>query len=305
MKTQKQIQKEMHAVWPNIDIISQYTGANEKVTLKCKECGHTWQTTARSVINSKHGCPHCGVKKAAVENSKQKFIKKLPENFELIEFIDYEHVTVKCKICGHVRKTTANNILRFGCKQCAAKQMPQCQPKNLEDFKKEGNQIHNEKYDYSKVIYVNCKTPVKIICPIHGEFQQTPLKHISGHQGCPECAKIEWQSYGEKTINEFLKKNQIEFVREYRIINPYDENHNFRVDFYITHKNQEYIIEYNGQQHYKPVKLFGGSSKFEQLVLRDTQLQKYCEEHSIKLLTIKYNDKNIESIISQFLTLPS
>ena len=45
---------------------------------------------------------------------------------------------------------------------------------------------HNNKYDYSKVEYVNSSTKVCIICPEHGEFWQTPHKHLSG-QGCPKC----------------------------------------------------------------------------------------------------------------------
>ena len=47
--------------------------------------------------------------------------------------------------------------------------------------------IHNEKnYDYSKVEYVNSKNKIKIICPIHGEFEQLPHSHLRG-SGCPKC----------------------------------------------------------------------------------------------------------------------
>lgn len=44
-----------------------------------------------------------------------------------------------------------------------------------------------EKYDYRLVEYVNCETPVIIICKIHGQFLQRPYKHLCGH-GCPKCA---------------------------------------------------------------------------------------------------------------------
>lgn len=44
---------------------------------------------------------------------------------------------------------------------------------------------HGDKYDYSKVVYVNRRTPMKIICPIHGEFEQTSDKHYK--YGCWEC----------------------------------------------------------------------------------------------------------------------
>ena len=48
--------------------------------------------------------------------------------------------------------------------------------------------IHGNKYDYSKVVYINSTTPVCIICPEHGEFWQTPVAHLRG-QGCKECGK--------------------------------------------------------------------------------------------------------------------
>jgi hypothetical protein len=40
--------------------------------------------------------------------------------------------------------------------------------------------VHNNKYDYSKVEYINTNSKVKIICPIHGEFEQTPHNHLTG-----------------------------------------------------------------------------------------------------------------------------
>ena len=58
--------------------------------------------------------------------------------------------------------------------------------KTTECFIEEAIKIHGDKYDYSKVEYVNNKTKVCIICPEHGEFWQTPKQHIKG-QGCPKC----------------------------------------------------------------------------------------------------------------------
>lgn len=59
-----------------------------------------------------------------------------------------------------------------------------------QEFKEKGKQLHNNKYDYSNVVYVNSRTKVKIICPKHGEFEQLPSSHLQGN-GCPECAR-EW-----------------------------------------------------------------------------------------------------------------
>ena len=63
MKTTKEIIETLHSNYPNIDLLEEYKGANEKIGFICNECGHVWKTTARSVINSKSGCPKCGVAK--------------------------------------------------------------------------------------------------------------------------------------------------------------------------------------------------------------------------------------------------
>lgn len=56
-----------------------------------------------------------------------------------------------------------------------------------EEFVEKAIKIHGNKYDYSKVEYVNNKTKVCIICPEHGEFWQAPDKHINRKHGCPKC----------------------------------------------------------------------------------------------------------------------
>jgi hypothetical protein len=59
----------------------------------------------------------------------------------------------------------------------------------METFIEKAKKIHGDKYDYSLVNYINTKTKVKIICNEHGEFEQTPEKHINRKQGCPKCVK--------------------------------------------------------------------------------------------------------------------
>lgn len=60
--------------------------------------------------------------------------------------------------------------------------------KTREQFIIEAVSVHGNLYDYSKVVYKNNITKVCIICPIHGEFWQTPKQHLRG-QGCPLCGK--------------------------------------------------------------------------------------------------------------------
>ena len=58
---------------------------------------------------------------------------------------------------------------------------------STEEFIQKAKAVHGDKYDYSKVEYVNSYTKVCITCPTHGEFWQGSTQHLRGH-GCPKCA---------------------------------------------------------------------------------------------------------------------
>lgn len=74
-----------------------------------------------------------------------------------------------------------------------------------DNFIKKANDIHNNKYVYDDVVYVNNRTPVKIYCPIHGWFEQTPHEHLSGC-GCPQCALISRGLKRRKGNEEFIQQ---------------------------------------------------------------------------------------------------
>lgn len=66
--------------------------------------------------------------------------------------------------------------------------------------------VHGDKYDYSKVVYVDMNSKVTIICPEHGEFEQTPAKHINRKHGCPKCKGARLRDHFSSTTEEFIKK---------------------------------------------------------------------------------------------------
>jgi len=72
-------------------------------------------------------------------------------------------------------------------------------------FLKRAKNKFGNKFDYSKSIYINAKTKILIICPIHGEFYQLPLNHLVGH-GCKECGKEAGAKKITLTGNIFFKR---------------------------------------------------------------------------------------------------
>lgn len=294
-KTKEQMNQELQKNFPNLEIIGDYLGANEKTLIKCNNCGHEWYAIPRSVKSSKHGCPKCGYLKANYEKAFNYFINKYnSEKYELIEFESCHKVTVKCKICGAIRTTTADNIYRYGCPNCSLIKGSQVQRLTKEQFINNSIKVHGTFYDYSKAEVIDYNTKVCIICPKHGEFWQSPRKHYGDKCGCPKCAS----SHGERLICQILNDLNINYQYQVKIKNPYNDN-NFIIDFKIDN----IIIEYNGQQHYTPVEHFGGELRFQQQKQRDEYLKRYCEDYNIKLLEIPYTytEKEIKAKIIEFL----
>ena len=125
----------------------------------------------------------------------------------------------------------------------------------------EFNKIHNNFYNYERIEYVNFHTPIKIICPIHGEFKQSPNNHKRS-QGCPSCV----ESIGEKTIRNFLNNKNINFIPQHKF-NDCKNVRKLPFDFYL--KDLNVCIEYNGKQHYEPINYFGGEKSFKLIKKRD------------------------------------
>ena len=73
------------------------------------------------------------------------------------------------------------------------------------EFIEKAKEIHGDKYDYSKVNYVNNITKVCIVCPIHGVFYQAPVSHLNG-RGCKKCGQNRVSDKLSMSSNDFIKK---------------------------------------------------------------------------------------------------
>ena len=144
----------------------------------------------------------------------------------------HDKVIITCPEHGDFTIFAYTFLNGHGCKYCKNRY-------NTDKFIKKATEIHNGKYDYSKVEYVNSSTKVCIICPIHGEFWQKPTRHLKG-DGCEKCAK---------------KKRKIN-ISEF--INRSTEIHNNKYDYSkVNYKNIEtkvcIICPKHGEFWQKPV----------------------------------------------------
>jgi hypothetical protein len=102
--------------------------------------------------------------------------------------VQYKKPSIKikiiCSIHGIFLQSAKEHLNGSGCPVCLSIKTIE---NNTPIFIERANIVHNNKYDYSETAYTHSKTKIKIVCPIHGEFTQSPNSHLSG-AGCPHCA---------------------------------------------------------------------------------------------------------------------
>lgn len=100
-----------------------------------------------------------------------------------------EKITIKCYTHGKWECNPRDHLNGNGCPTCWKTNRSDIRTKSTEQFITEANIVHNNKYKYPNTIYKRTNIKVKIECPIHGEFEQSPNMHLSHKNGCPECKR--------------------------------------------------------------------------------------------------------------------
>jgi hypothetical protein len=263
---------------------SKFTNSSDCIIIICPEHGEFEQRVVKHVNGS--GCHVCG----GSENlSKDEFIlKSVHTHGKLYDYSKVEYsnnkckVNIICKLHGVFKVSPSNHMRGSGCPKCSKKFRY-----NTNEFIKEASNIHNNKYSYDNAIYKNTKTKIKIICPKHGEFLQTPNSHLSGG-GCSRCKS----SKGEMVIENILNGCGINYKKQFKFEDLRYKSY-LKFDFAILNESDELLllIEYNGEHHYNFRGQYGMTKKqFDLSQMRDRMKIDYCKENTIKLFIIKYND---------------
>lgn len=125
-----------------------------------------------------------------VETALAKLYDRWKDQFEFT-LDSYENafsiVKYKCTICGYEGQKKVKDFLhrRRGCRKCARIRLENSRKVGWKDVLERFRKRHGDKYDYSKAEYRNTSTEIEIICPEHGNFQQTPESHFK--YGCFKC----------------------------------------------------------------------------------------------------------------------
>ena len=174
-----------------------YINNKTKIVIICPIHGEI-EITPNAHISEKRGCPKCGntLKGVNFKMSVERFIEKAQKihgnsySYEEVSYINNRTpVNIICPTHGIFRQTPEVHLSGHGCPECANIKRAEKNIMTTSEFIAKAKNIHGDKYDYSKVEYVKYDTPVTIICPEHGEFQQKPYIHLDG-SGCQKCAML-------------------------------------------------------------------------------------------------------------------
>lgn len=278
---------------------SQYKDTNSKLSINCPAHGQ-FQQTPHSHLNGV-GCLSCGgslrktidefIKKAnIIHNNRYDYSKAIYKNLE-------SKIVIICPIHGDFNQI-AGNHLKSGCFKCYG-----TEKLTTEIFTQRAKNVHGDKYDYNKVDYQGLRKKVTITCKKHGDFIQSACNHLEG-VGCPVCKESKGENKVAMTLNQLnaVYHRQVKFdTCKYKRLLLFD----FVVKPFFGNKIK--IIEYQGQQHYKPVNIYGNrtngrGSNFEVTQIRDNIKREWCKNNKVDLLEIPYTEfDNIESIVTKFL----
>jgi len=219
-----------------------YINSKTKITIICKTHGEFLQNTSSHL--NKHNCQKCSNN---FKSNTTFFIERAKKihgdryDYSKVNYINADtQVIIICKEHGEFRQIPDFHINRkCGCGKCS---------NNIKldshEFISKSNKLHNYKYDYTKVEYLNNYTNIIIICKKHGEFIQQPYVHLLKH-GCPSCInKTEFKFYDKMrdTFPSIQRQYKVDWCKN-KLYLPFD----FVIEEYKV------IIEVDGQQHFKQI----------------------------------------------------
>lgn len=294
--------KELSSINPNIEVLEKYTNARTKIKIRCLIDNHIWYATPDNLLHG-YGCPKCAGKCRTTKLFRDELFLINPDIEILDEYINNStKIKCYCKKHKHIWYPTPSHLLQGGgCVYCKKDKISALMKSSKHEFATKLSNVNNK----IQVIgnYKDSHTKILVKCMECGrEWYINPNNALIRGVKCT-CNKKNNISHGELRIFEILQKYSVVFIYQFSFNDLYGVNGGtLSYDFIIQNKN--ILIEFQGEQHEKPIDYFGGQEKFKIQQEHDKRKRDYAKEHNIELLEIWYWDfENIETILQERLGL--
>ena len=207
---------------------------------------------------------------------------------------EYGSVKWLCKCdCGNLCEVAGDSLRSGQTQSCGCLVKERSRIANLHDLtgqkfgKLTAIEIDEELTLKNKRIFWKCK------CDCGNYYSTGSSNLVTGATKSCGCLRT---SYGEEQIEKLLKENNISYAKEYVFSNLKTNKVPLRFDFAIFNNKNELVqlIEFDGQQHFRPVPQFGGEEALKHIQFNDKRKNEYCELNNIKLVRIKYTNLDIQ-----------
>ena len=277
----------------------EWKNTRTKITIICPIHGEFTQIP-QNHIRLKCGCRKCGREIAKAKVNKYNtlyFIEKAIEihgdkhDYSNVQcFNATDKVEIICSVHGKFEQIANQHLQGHGCPKCNFDQMAKDRSMGKEIFINKAKELFGEKFDYSKVEYINGQKNVCLICPIHGDFVVTPNNHLSKKSGCPICN----ESKLERELASILDNQNVKYERQKKFKWLGRQS----LDLYLPEHN--IAIECQGIQHFKPVDFAGKGEKwanksFLEIKERDDIKLKKCLDFNIKMIYVTDNEEYLDN----------
>lgn len=186
----------------------------DKVWIRCKIHDTRYHQTPYNHLQN-NGCPKCrgeAISKEKTTTNKEIFVRRATEihgdkyDYSLVDYVNTAiKVSIMCPRHGVFLQPPIVHInQKCGCPKCGFEKTSFKQSSDKDQFTKKALEIHGDKYDYSKFVYLNSRTKGIIVCKKHGDFFQQPYSHLTG-SGCSKC-HFEKMSLDRKSNSEEFQK---------------------------------------------------------------------------------------------------
>lgn len=276
-----------------------YVNIKTPIRVRHNVCGCEYNISPNQFMTHGSRCEKCSHKLTGEKNREP--INKVKDRVNAIHNRGYTFVntyfenglrmlTVTHKECGTTYSTRADTFFRGSqCKKCLYKSISKKYTKTTKEYADEVTDVTDGEYSLIGE-YVNTNTKVTLKHNLCGNIYQVFPYQFKRGKRCPDCSSM---SYGEHYIEKILKKHKIKFSKQVEFKDCKDI-HQLSYDFKVNN----FLIEYQGQQHYHPVELFGGKKQFLVQQEHDTIKRKYAVENGYTLIEVPYTKSSIKDIES-------
>ena len=287
-----------------------FKGTQKMITVRCISCDNQYPILANNHVRGNYGCQVCRYQRAG-DSARKTTVEYILEakqihgtdfDYSETEYTGrYEPVIITCNTCD----TTFNPLAKVhltgegSCPGCRYVKTAESRKIPMHKVIEMCNEVHQGRYEYPWDVenYKGMNYTMPIFCKEHGEFPQTPSRHLYREQGCSKCVK-KTQTKLFYFIKEIFSDSEVKFDHKHYELRFEESGYPMEIDIWVPDKKLG--IEYQGEQHFMEhwsTKYTNGEPQLNNIQGRDEEKRIACKANGIRLIEIDYTwDRTKDSV---------